>query len=75
MLIILFILFIFFSVILVQKNDEQIVLTGYFGYTQLLTIERSRFKINSFGLNSGDMTLFFDDILELKEIIQNLLDI
>ena len=35
---ILIILFIFISVILVQKNDEQIVFTGYFGYTQIHSI-------------------------------------
>ena len=29
-------LFIFFSVILVQKNDEQIVFTGNFGYTLIV---------------------------------------
>ena len=34
---ILIILFIFFCVILVQKNDEQIVFTVYFGYTQIIS--------------------------------------
>jgi len=28
--------FIFFSVIMVQKNDEQMVFTGNFGYTQII---------------------------------------